>query len=207
MPPALITAISQSAEIINKWRIHRHQHLQALINPLTQMYGFHGSDQMTRVAELFDTTWAYELRFLQPPNVSDQEDYFPHSCPIYNPSNPKDLANRHREVQNLVKFRTGPITLGDPITYSMKKLKHKDDWNNLNLAQLYRHVRRKVGTCPMNNIYEVILYAMYHGQLLNMFPSIRNPCYGFTRITTPSINPGSTRTLEVMVRVHPYNAS
>ena len=59
----------------------------------------------------------------------------------------------------------------------------------------------------MNNIYEVILYAMYHDQLLNMFPSIRNPCYGFTRITTPSINPGSTRTLEVMVRVHPYNAS
>jgi len=207
MPPALITAISQSAEIINKWRIHRHQHLQALINPLTQMYGFHGLDQMTRVAEWLDTTWAYELGFLQPPNASDQEDYSPHSCPICDPSSPKDLANRPRVVQNLVEFRTGLFLPGDPITYSMKKLKQKNDWNELSLAQLYHHVRRKVDTCPIHNIYEVILYVMCHDQLLNMFPSVRNPCDGFTGNSTPSINPGGTSTSTVMVQVHPYNTS
>ena len=123
MPTALITAISQSPEIIDKWRLHRHQHIQALINPLTQMYGFHGPDQMTRVAEWLDTTCAYKLGFLQPPHTSDQEDYFPHSCPICDASSPKDLANRPREIQNLVEFRTGPIPQGDPITYNMKKSK------------------------------------------------------------------------------------
>ena len=88
----------------------------------------------------------------------------------------------------------------------MKKLKHKDELNELNLAKLYRHVRRKVDMCLMHNIYEIILYVIYHDQLLNMFPSVRNPCDGFTRIATPSINLGSTSTSEVMVRVHPYTA-
>ena len=123
MPTALITAISQSPKIIDKWRLHRHQHIQALINPLTQMYGFHGPDQMTCVAEWLDTTCAYKLGFLQPPHASDQEDYFPHSCPICDPSSPKDLANRPREIQDLVEFRTGPIPQGNPITYNMKKSK------------------------------------------------------------------------------------
>ena len=161
------------------------------------MYGFHGLDQMTRVMEWLDSTWAYELDFLQPANARNQEDYFPHSCLICDPSSPKDLTNRPREVQNLVEFRSGPIPSGDPITYSMKKLKTKDNWNELNLAQLYRHVRKKIDTCPMHNIYEIILYIMYHDQLLNMFPSVRNPCDGFTHITTPSINPGSNSPLRL----------
>ena len=46
-----------------------------MINPLTQMHGFRGPDKMTRVKEWLNTTRAYELGFLQPPNTRDQEDY------------------------------------------------------------------------------------------------------------------------------------
>ena len=63
----------------------------------------------------------------------------------------------------------------------------------------------KVDTCPLHNIYEVILYVMYHDQLLHRFPNVRIPCDGFTRITTPTINIDGTTTSEALVRVHPYN--
>ena len=205
MPSALIKAISQSPTIIDTWRNHRHQHLQALIHPLTRMYGFHGPEQMTRIAEWLESTWAYEIGFLQPPQAQRQEDYFPHSCPICDPSSPKDTNHRTREVQSLVEYRTGPIPPGDPITYSMNKLQKNNDWNDLNLAQLYRHVRMKVDTCPLHNIYEVILYVMYHQQILHLFPTVRDPCDGFTRITTPTLNKDGTATSEDLVRVHPYH--
>ena len=61
IPSALIQAISQSPTIIEKWRNHRHQHLQAMIRPLTRMYGFHGPELMTRIAEWLEATWAYEI--------------------------------------------------------------------------------------------------------------------------------------------------
>ena len=171
------------------------------------MYGFHGLEQMTRLAEWLETTRACEIGFLQQPQSRKQEDYFPHSCPICNPSSPKDMNNRPREVQSLVEFRNGPIPQGDPITYNMNKLEKKDDWNDLNLAQLYRHVRMKVDTCPLHNIYKFILYVMYHDHLLHMFPTIRNPCDGSTNIATPSINTDGTNTSKNLVRVHPSKTS
>ena len=87
----------------------------------------------------------------------------------------------------------------------MNKLKKKDDCNDLNLAQLYRHVRMKVDTCPLYNIYEIILYVMYYDHLLHIFPTIRNPCDCVTHIATPSINTDGTNTSEDLVQVHPYN--
>ena len=63
----------------------------------------------------------------------------------------------------------------------------------------------KVDTCPLHIIYEVILYVMYHDHLLHPFPTIWNPCDGFTRIVTPSINTDETNTSEDLVQVHPYN--
>ena len=207
MPNALITTISQSPDIINKWRLHRHQHLQALINPLTQMYGLRGPDQMTCVAEWLDTTWVFKLGFFQPPLARDQDAYYLHSYPICDPSNPKDLAYRPREVQSLVESRTDLIPSGNSLTYSMKMLNQNNQWNELNLYQLYRHVRRKTDMSPLHNIYEVILYVLYHQQLLNIFPSVRNSCDGFTRIAIPLLAPGGQNTSEEIVRFHPYISS
>ena len=56
-----------------------------MLNPLTRMYGFHGPEQMTCLAEWLETTWAYKIGFLQQPQARKQEDYFPHLCPIYDP--------------------------------------------------------------------------------------------------------------------------
>ena len=195
IPNALITVISQSPEIVNKWHLHRHHHLHAIISLLTQMYGFRGPDTMTRVTEWLDTT-----------NARDPKAYYPHSYPICVPSSPKDLVHRPREVLNLVEFRTRRISSGDSIIYSMKMLNNNNQWNELNLSQLYRYVRRKADTCPLHKIYEVILYIMYQDQLLNMFPIVKNSCDRFTRIVTPSFDSGGQRTSEDIVHFHPYTA-
>ena len=77
---------------------------------------------MTHVAEWLDTTWAFEIGLLQPPHTSDLEAYYPHSCPICDPFRPKNLANRPKEVQSLVEFRSDRIPPGNPIVHIMNVL-------------------------------------------------------------------------------------
>ena len=142
---------------------------------------------MTHVVEWLDQTWAFELDFLQPPHSIERQVYFPMSCPIYDPTSSRNNNPRHADVQRLTEYKTSRISSSDPVTYSLDLMNRKHTFNELNLALLYRHFRRKADTCPMHNIYGVSLYVLYHDKLLHLFSFIRNPCDDYTPITAPSL--------------------
>ena len=168
--------------MVVQWR-HRHRnHLEDMIIPLTQMYGHKSIDQTTRVVEWLDKAWAFEVGFLQIPQSNDPETYFPHSFPICYPTS--TLINDHhpKETNQTIEHRAGHIPSGDPLTFNMDLLRREDDYTELNLAQLYCHIRDKADTCSLHNMYDIILFVLYHDILLHKFPSIRHPCEAFHAI-------------------------
>ena len=118
----------------------------ALINPLTAMYGLRDASTMTDICNWLDTTWAFELGFLQPAHDTTPEAYFPLSCPLCDPTCPKTDDLRPGVVRSLREFVEGAIPPGDPIIYSIHRLVEEDKYNALNLRQLYVHIRRKSDT-------------------------------------------------------------
>ena len=176
-----------------------------MINPLTSMYGLRDASTMSGICNWLDTTWAFELGFLQPAHDTTPEAYFPLSCPLCDPTYPSTDDLRPGVIRSLREFVKGPIPPGDPITYSMHRLVEENKYNALSLRQLYVHIRRKSDTCPMHNIYEVILYVLYRDALLHLFPDIvRDPCDGQTQIPTPTLNHDGDSTSCLIVRHHPY---
>ena len=125
------------------------------------------------------------------------------SCPICDPSCPKKDNSRPQTVINMTQFRTN-IESGDPVTYNMKNMQRNNNWNQLNMTQLFRHIRMKADTCPMHNIYEVVLHLLYSDSILRRFPQFLNPCDGSTAILTPTVMENSNGENTLLVRHNPY---
>ena len=179
-------------------------YLQSMIYPLTQLYILRSPIQITRVVEWIDQTWTFEVSFLQSPNSTDQKTYFPLSCHIYDLTSSRSNVHRNSNVQRLTEYKTDRISSGDPVTYSLDLMNWKHTFNKRNLAQLYTHIHRKADTCPMHNMYEIILCIIYHENLLHLFPIIRNPCDECTPIATSVLNQTVDSIATDLIRYHPY---
>ena len=103
----LITSITHNPGIVTQLYRHRHNHLQALIILLDQLYGHQNTDQVTQVVEWVDSVREFEIDFLPTPQSNDPEAYFPHSCPIYDPIFPKLNAHRPSRVHQLTEHHEG----------------------------------------------------------------------------------------------------
>ena len=125
------------------------------------------------------------------------------SCPICDPSCPKKNNSRPQTVIQMTEFHAG-IKHGDPVTYNMKAMQRKNKWNQLNIPQLFRHVSMKADTCPMHNIFNVVLHLLYFDSVLHRFPQFRNPCDGTTPILTPTVVENNNDQNTLIVRHNSY---
>ena len=83
-------------------------------------------------------------------------------------------------------------------------MQRKNNWNQLNMTQLYRHISMKADTCLMHNIFEVVLHLLYFDSVLHRFPQFRNPYDGTTLILTPTIVENNNGQNTLLVRHNPY---
>ena len=190
--------ITRTPHMIDQWRGYRAQHLQSMSEPLAQMYNIRDHRIMVDHTLWLDYTWAFELGFLQSSDEKDPDAYYPFFCPIYDPSCPKDNNLRLSTVVKMIGFKRTGIAPEDPITYNMKAMKRDDNWNQVNLPQLYRHINRKVDSCAVHNVFEVVLYIFYHDNVLHQFPQFHNPCDGTTPIVTPNVTPDGKGTIPLL---------
>ena len=105
----------------------------------------------------------------------------------------------------MTEFKRIGIEPGDPITYNVKMIQRGDNWNQLNLVQLYRHIGRKVDSCVMYNVFEVILHLLYHDNVLRKFPQFRNLCDGSTPIVNLNVTLAGKGTKTVIIRYNLYS--
>ena len=174
-----------------------------MIEPISQMFGLRDNRLMTDMTSWLEHTWVFELGFLQSAHETDPNAFYPMSCPICDPSCPKKNNSRPQTVIQMTEFRAG-IKHGDPVTYNMKAMQRKNNWNPLNMPQLYRHISMKADTCPMHNIFEVVLHLLYFDSVLHHLPQFRNPCDGTTLIVTPTVSLDSSGQNTLLVQHNPY---
>ena len=89
MPSHIITSIQDKPQLVTQWREFRAQHLHAMIEPLSQMFGLRDNRLLTDMTSWLKHTWVFELGFLQSAHETDPNAFYPMSCPIYGPSCPK----------------------------------------------------------------------------------------------------------------------
>ena len=162
-----------------------------MIDPLSQIFNLRDNRLLTDITSWLKQTWAFELGFLQSVQENDPTTFYPMSCPT------------PQTVIDITLFRSN-IESGDPGTYNMKNIQRNNNWNQLNMTQLFRHIRIKTDTCPMHNIFEVVLHLLYYDSLLHRFPQFRNPCDGSTPILTPIVVENSNGENTLLVRHNPY---
>ena len=150
------------------------------------------------------TKCGFEVGFLQPTHSTDQETYFHFR-----------VSSTTRPVLK-VTFTTTPTYNASPNTKLVALvpgvlLRTVWSWiirrhalNELNLAQLYTHIRRKVYTCLIHNMYEIILYVLYNDKFLHMFPAIHNPCNSSNPIDTPVLILRGESTTTGLIRYRSY---
>ena len=131
----------------------------------------HDRRLMTDLTSWLKQTWAFEMGFLQSADETDLNAFYPMSGPICDPSCPKKNNTRPSTVLQMTTFSRTGIEHGDPVTYNMKAMKRKNNWDQLNLPQLYRHISMKANSCPMHNIFEVVLHLLYFDTVLHRSPN------------------------------------
>ena len=144
------------------------------------------------------------MGFLQSADETDLNAFYPMPCPICDPFCPKKNNTRPSTVLQMTTFSRTGIEHGDPVTYNMKAMKRKNNWDQLNLPQFYHHISMKADSCPMHNIFEVVLHLLYFDTVLHRFPQSRNPCDGTIPIVTPTVYPDSSGQNTLLVRHSPY---